>query len=209
MIKRRIIATKLSITKQGEIKFFQVKIPFDAKVIIGIETAMRLKTYVAPPLPIPNIAVPGDNPNGNVLNFNLNIGDNSPGFPVNRFSGFGTDFFVSPPPVGIVRSNSLVGELKLQSSDDSNVFYATNVSDHSVKEGLEKVPTVNFITENIWTHGCKRELEKVLVDGNTTVLAGLYKDKLGEMLKFDVSYDVFVYVWYKFETKKNDNQSCP
>ena len=62
MIKRRIIATKISITKQGEIKFFQVKIPFDAKVIIGIETAMRLKTYIAPTLSVPNIAVPGDNP---------------------------------------------------------------------------------------------------------------------------------------------------
>ncbi len=208
MIKRRIIATKISITKQGEIKFFQVKIPFDAKVIIGIETAMRLKTYVAPPLPIPNVAVPGDNPYGNVLNFNLNIGDNSPGQGANGFSGFGIDFS-PPPPVGIVRNNSLVGELKLQSSDDSNVFYATNVSDHSVKEGLDKVPSVNFITENIWTHGCKRELEKVLVNGNTTILAGLYKDKLGEMLKADVSYDVFIYVWYKFEKgKTNDDKSC-
>ena len=48
----------------------------------------------------------------------------------------------------------------------------------------------------------KRELEEVLVDGNTTVLAGLYKDKLGAMQNRDVSYDVFLYVWYKLEKKK-------
>ena len=192
MIKRRIIATKISITKQGEIKFFQVKIPCDAKVIIGIETAMRLKTF--PAAPVPNIGVPGDNPNGNIVAFS---------------EGFGIDFVISPPPPPIVATrNSLVGELKLQSSDDSNVFYATNISDHSVNEGLDKAPTVNFIAENVWTHGYKRKLEKVLVDGNTTVLAGLYKDRLGEMLKADVSYDVFLYLWYKFEKPTdNDNQS--
>jgi hypothetical protein len=77
-----------------------------------------------------------------------------------------------------------------------------------VNEGLDKVPPVNFIIENVWTHGYKRKLEKVLVDGNTTVLAGLYKDRLGEMLKADVSYDVFLYLWYKFEKPTdNDNQS--
>ena len=143
----------------------------------------------------------------------FDIGDNSPGQGDNGIGGVTTSFVSPPPsdipPIGIVRANSLVGELKLQSSDDSNVFYATNVSDHSVKEGIDKVPTINFITENVWTHGVKRELEKVLVDGNTTILAGLYKDKLGEMLKADISYDVFIYVWYKFEKgKANDNQSC-
>lgn len=200
MIKRRIIATKISITKQGEIKFFQVKIPFDAKVIIGIETAMRLKTFRA--APVPNIPVPGDNPYGNIVAFNEG---GSPGQSVNGFTGFGV---ISPPPPVIATRNSLVGELKLQSSDDSNVFYATNVSDHSVNEGLDKAPSVNFIVENVWTHGYKRKLEKVLVDGNTTVLAGLYKDRLGEMLKSDISYDVFLYLWYKFE-KPTDNDNQP
>ena len=66
MIKQRIIATKISITKQGEIKFFQVKIPFDAKVITGIETAMRLKTFTVFPtllVPVPMV----DNPYGNIV----------------------------------------------------------------------------------------------------------------------------------------------
>lgn len=206
MIKRRIIATKISITKQGEIKFFQVKIPFDAKVIIGIETAMRLKTGIQtfptntliPNVDVPFVPVPTAGNGAPVIN------PNATGVP------FGS-VLVSPGFDGaaIAFRNSLVGELKLQSSDDSNVFYATNVSDHSVNEGLDKVPTVNFIAENVWTHGYKRKLEEVLVNGNATVIAGLYKDRLGEMLKANVSYDVFLYLWYKFEKPTdNDNKSC-
>lgn len=159
MIKQRIIATKISITRKGEVKFFQVKIPFDAKIITGIETGMRLQSFEDPGRPI----------------------------------GY---------------ANSLIGELKLQGSDDSNIFYATNVSDYSVGERLDKVRVVDFIEENVWTHGYKRELEQVLVDGNTTVLAGIYKDKIGKILNVNVSYDVFLYVWYKFKAKKNDDQSC-
>jgi len=160
MIKQRIIVAKISITRKGEVKFFQVKIPFDAKIITGVETGMRLKNFEAPGRP----------------------------------AGY---------------ANSLIGELKLQGSDDSNVFYAANVSDYSISERLDKVPVIDFIDENVWTHGYKRELEQILVDGNTTVLAGIYKDKIGEMLNVNVSYDVFLYMWYKFKAKKNDNQSCP
>lgn len=193
MIKRRIIATKLSITKQGEIKFFQVKIPFDAISIMGIETTMRLRNFVAQP--VPNIAVPNDVPFGNVVAFNGDGGDMGNIQPL--------AFFGVPAPIDIPR-NVLAGELKLQSSDDCNVFYATDVFDQSVKENLDKAPSVTFITENVWTHGYKRELENVLVDGNTTVIAGLYKDRLGEMIGQNITYDVFLYVWYKFkkENKK-------
>lgn len=184
-MKRRAISTKISITKQGEVKFFQVKVPFDAVAIIGIETAMRLKRFTS--FPAPSVPLPLNNPYGNI------VGESNPGKVM--IEGFvGGDF-------GSGR-NSLAGELRLQSSDDCNVFYATSISDQTSRENLDKVQSVNFIFENVWTHGYKRELEEVQVDGNTTVLAGLYKDKLGEMLKQDVSYDVFLYVWYKFKKEK-------
>src|ERR1051326_6254871 len=146
MIKRRIIATKISITKQGEIKFFQVKIPFDAKVLIGIETAMRLRTFVTPPLPVPTITGAQINPGENIPGFNS--GANNLFQAANLVPGF-----APPPPIPVTRNNSLVGELKLQSSDDSNVFYATNVYDPTVKEDFDKVSSVDIITKNAWTHG--------------------------------------------------------
>lgn len=178
-MKRRIIATKIRITRQGEIKFFQVKIPFDALSIMGIETAMRVRAMAASP--VPNITLP-----------------QMPDLPG---SGDMQPFFAVPDPIG-VSGNVLAGEIKLQSSDDCNVFYATDVFDRSAEDKTDKVPSVNFIKEKVWTHGCKRELEEVQVDGNTTVIAGLYKDRLGEMLKQNVTYDVFLYVWYKFKKEK-------
>lgn len=169
MTKRRIIPTKIRITKQGEIKFFQVKIPFDAISIIGIETAMRVRSMAVP----------------------------SAAFPVPGIGGGGID--VSPPPASGF-PNSFVGELKLQSNDDSNVFYTTNIHTPVVRESFDRTPNLSFLPYRVWTHGYKRELEIAKVDANTTVIAGLYKDRFGEMQKRDINYDVFLYVWYKYES---------
>ena len=190
MKKNRCIVQIISITRQGEVKHFQVRIPSDAKYLVGIETAVRLKgiqNFGANPIISPS-------PNGNV----------SPPL-VNPFSNFNNAPFSDAVPF----RSSLVGELKLQSCEEANVFYATNVTDPTAQENFDKIPTPSAIIENVWTHGYKRELEKILVDGNTTVLSGLYKDKLGLSQKRDTSYDVFLYVWYKLKTKTNDHQSCP
>ncbi|MBI4929295.1 MAG: hypothetical protein HY841_00915 [Bacteroidetes bacterium] len=155
-----------------------MRIPENAKVITGIETAVRMKGLVA--LPINSFAVVDIEPEL--------VSDLSPN-PIG--SGFA---------IPVMRS--FVGELKLQSCEEANVFYATDITDPSAPENLDRIPTPSAIIENVWTHGYKRELEEVLVDGNTTVLAGLYRDKLGAMQNHDTAYDVFLYVWYKLENPK-------
>ena len=42
MIKQQVIVTQIHITKAGQLKFFQVKLPKNTKKIIGIETGVRL-----------------------------------------------------------------------------------------------------------------------------------------------------------------------
>ncbi len=194
MKKQRCRVQIISISRKGEVKHFQVKVPENAKVITGIETAVRMKGIQ----------------NFGVLPVVPNVPNANGGFPlVSPFVG------VSPPnPFGAIGNDavqfrsSLVGELKLQSYEEANVFYATNVTDPSANENLDRIQTPSEIIENVWTHGYKRELEEVLIYGNTTVLAGLYRDKLGAMQNRDASYDVFLYVWYKLKTKKDDNKSC-
>jgi hypothetical protein len=189
MKKNRCIVQIISITRQAQVKHFQVRIPSDAKYLVGIETAVRMKgiqNFGVNPIIAP-IA------NGGFPNF-------SPAFSPDPFGNFGSDAAVFRSP--------LAGELKLQSCEEANIFYATNITDPTAQENLDKIPTPGQIIENVWTHGYKRELEKILVDGNTTVLAGLYKDRMGEMQNRDVSYDVFLYVWYKLENKKHDHQPC-
>ncbi len=182
MKKQRCIVKIINISRQGEVKHFQVRIPENATVITGIETAVRMKGLVS--ISNNSFVVP-------------NIGPGMGNPPVSDFSPnpFGSDLAI---PV----MRSLVGELKLQSCEEANIFYATDITDPSAQENLEKVPTPSAIIENVWTHGYKRELEEVLINGNTTMLAGLYKDKLGAMQGRDATYDVFLYVWYKLENKK-------
>jgi hypothetical protein len=163
MKKYRCIVEAIPITKKGEVKHFQVRIPENAEFISGIETAVRMKS-------LPSVV----------------------GFAV-----------VSDAPRG-----AIAGELKLQSCEEVNVFYATDAVDQSAKENFDKIFTPGAFPENVWTHGYKRELEEVKVDGDTTVLAGLYRDKMGAMQNRDISYDVFLYVWYKLKTKKDDHQPC-
>lgn len=42
MMKEEVIVTKLTINKAGQIKHFQVKLPKNAKRIIGIEVSHRI-----------------------------------------------------------------------------------------------------------------------------------------------------------------------
>lgn len=176
MRKQRCIVEIIPITRKGEVKYFQVKIPENALCLTGIETAVRIRqaiavrgnsTLIGPENPLSNVS-----PNASI--------------PVDALSSL----------------RSLAGELKLQSCEEVNVFYATNILDQNVQENLENIQTPSAIIENVWTHGYKRELEEIRVDGNTTVLAGLYRDKLGAMQNRDVVYDVVLYVWYKLKTKK-------
>lgn len=41
-MSEQVIITQIKITKSGQIKHFQVKLPKDTKRIIGIETSYRL-----------------------------------------------------------------------------------------------------------------------------------------------------------------------
>ena len=42
MMQQKVIVTQVRITKLGQVKHFQIKIPKGAKRIIGIETGFRL-----------------------------------------------------------------------------------------------------------------------------------------------------------------------
>jgi hypothetical protein len=42
MTQQQVIVTQVYITKAGQLKFFQVKLPKNTKKIIGIETGIRL-----------------------------------------------------------------------------------------------------------------------------------------------------------------------
>ena len=96
------------------------------------------------------------------------------------------------------KRNTFIGELKLQSCEEANIFYATHLqTDENIGAG-------DFSQNRNWkasafTHQSKTEEDIVIVDADTTIVQGIYKDRIGEMNKTDVEYIVNVYVWVEIE----------
>lgn len=112
---------------------------------------------------------------------------------------------ISPPvnPFSNIISEVLVGELKLQSCEEANIFYSAEVKERN--EEIQSAEGLRFYKEKSWTHGLKRQLDKITVDGETTILSGIYKDRISEMLKRDIPYEVNIYVWYEMRSSSGSN----
>jgi len=96
------------------------------------------------------------------------------------------------------KRNTLVGELKLQSCEEANIFYATHLqTDENL--GAGDYSQLGQWNAKPFTHQNKTEEDVVVVDGDSTIISGIYKDRIGEMNKVDFEYVVNVYVWIEIE----------
>jgi hypothetical protein len=163
----------ITISKKGEWKYFQVRLPKDAKKIIGVETGL----HVLDELPF-EVA----------------------GAVSKRF--------------GIERNN-LMGELKLQSLDTANIFYAKDIVEEDRNMANDRIRINNYEPPNErrfalmreapppdlwqplfpWTHGKKLEEEGLLMLHNP-VIAGIYRDAIGKQYETDIQYKVMLYIWH-------------
>ena len=173
MMKEGVIITKINIKRQGERKHFQIKLPKDTKFIIGIEYGGRLisRSEAIKFVAAPQAASAMELP------------------PTGTVDERSKTFF---------KRNQLIGELKLQSSEESNWFYSTDVfgADANLKYGDFSNARFNV---NDYTHGNKRSEEIVKVDAESTIIQGWYLDALGKTLKVDINYEVTIYVWINVE----------
>lgn len=176
MMKEGVIITKINIKRQGERKHFQIKLPNDTKNIIGIEYGGRLikKSDVKVAEAAPHAAASEAT---YVKIEALEIKER------------GRTFF---------KRNQLVGELKLQSSEESNWFYAADVFLNDSNIGLGDFSQSGFPV-NDFTHGNKRTEEIVKVDAESTIIQGWYLDAIGKAQKTDINYEVTIYVWINVE----------
>lgn len=97
-----------------------------------------------------------------------------------------------------VKRNDLVGELKLQSCEEANIFYAEHIQtdeslvmgDYSIKELWKPA---------VFSHQPKREEDVVVVDGESTIIQGHFIDRIGESNQQNWEYEITVYVWVEIE----------
>ncbi len=192
----RVTAHIISIKRKGEWNYFQVRLPKDAKKIIGIETGLKI--------PDEAFAITEQGNNSSEL--------------MERRSGAVTSFlFVgnTPAPIQrfVINRNRLMGDLKLQSLDDANIFYAkeiwaddkninsdaitiNNVQPPAYLTTLRRVdPPGTSMPKYLWRYGSKMEEDGILLCRNP-VITGVYKDAIGKAYDTNFNYKVFLYIWH-------------
>jgi hypothetical protein len=191
-MKEQCVIKQVRISRQGELRVFQIKIPRTAQRIIGIETgivAMKFSDmefagqgYVGQPIQAQRSLV------SDLQKVIAPVPRPIPDFRSAFFSSF---FF---------RTELLIGELKLQSLERANIFYAADVYEISRNIQYGDYSADGFIPQ-AWTHGKKRFEDVVAVNAETTIIEGIFKDRFGERIKRDWPYTVNVYVWYEINDK--------
>ena len=177
MIREQVVITPVTITKAGQIKHFQIKLPKTAKRIIGVEIGGRLLVDSKERVYLSAVAI-------------------SPEITAEAMPVMAELMAASVERPTAFKRNTLIGELKLQSCEEANIFYAGHwQTDNNLGYG-------DFSQNRFWqpapfTHQAMAFEETVIVDADSTIIQGVYKDHVGKQRKQDINYLVNVYVWYQ------------
>jgi hypothetical protein len=189
MIREQVVITPVNITKAGQVKHFQVKLPKNAKRIIGIELGGRILTHG-------EVAIIRDTPFFSPVAGGVEGSSGSAGGAASGSGSSGSSGEIRLS--GLFKRNKLIGEVKLQSCEEANIFYAGHLqTDENIAMG-------DFSQSRTWvpsafTHQAQSFEERVIVDGESTMIQGMYRDRLGEQTKVNYNYIVNVYVWIEIE----------
>lgn len=186
MIREQVIITPIIIRKAGQVRHFQVKLPKNAKRIIGIELGGRwlgesIDKVIA--VPAAASASPAAAPTEAIKKEMLAL---------KATTERKANFF---------KRNILIGEIRLQSCEEANIFYAGHLQgDNNI--GYGDFSKNSYWTSTVFTHQANAFEERVIVDAESTIIQGVYKDRYGEHYKTIVNYLVNVYVWIEIEEPK-------
>jgi len=132
MRNEKVIVTPLRIIAAGQICHFQVKIPRDAKRIIGIETGLL---YSPPQVE-------------------------------------------APPGIFQFTQDTFLGDVRLQSCEDTNIFFAEDIyfRDNNLGFG-DFAAALSHLPRLPETYSYKREEFVINTAGTTTIIKGIYRDR--------------------------------
>ncbi len=183
MMREGVIIKTISIKRQGERKHFQFRLPKDTKFIIGVEYGGRLisRTEGTIEAPAPKAEAKTDAKLIEAIHSTVE-----------------SAAVRDDKPKAIFKRNQLIGELKLQSCEEANWFYAADVFVNDANLNWGDFSQTGFPV-NDFTHGNKRTEEIVKVDAESTIINGWYLDALGKSQKLDINYEIKVYVWINVE----------
>jgi hypothetical protein len=212
-MQEQAIVTHLAITKSKQVKVFQVRLPKNTIRIIGIETSIRLMGQSGPV----KTPVPGPIKQAGAVAQVAQVAA-----PLASYGEFGRFMFF--------RRNTFFGDLKLQSCERGNIFFVKDIEE-DVNLGFGDFSQVGRWQALPYSHEWKREEDRVVVDGCTTIIQGIYKDGLIQaqqrayvaiqqapvtnpdvQVKSGPIYILSLYVWVEIgnttEKKGAENDSC-
>jgi hypothetical protein len=182
MKRARVIIKEVKVTKQGEIKNFQIKLPKNVQRIIAIETDVRVDSKVegfptGEVRPTPKIETP----------------------PVRDSSGADSDGRrIAPFLSWTLQKNPVTGKLKLKSMERTYIFYEEWLHFILFNGGIPDM-TMGMFARSPISLNKNRVPKKVDVPATTTVVNGIYEDTLGKFLGQDITYTIKVFVWVETE----------
>lgn len=181
MKRARVIIKEVQVTKQGEIKNFQIKLPKNVRRVIAIETDVRVDSKVE--------------------GFSTGEIKPTPKFetiPV-REIGIEADGRLSAPFLSwTLQKNPVTGKLKLKSMERTYIFYEEWLHFILFNGGVPDM-TMGMFARSPISLNKNRTAKKVDVPVTTTIVNGIYEDTLGKFLQHDITYTIKVFVWVETE----------
>lgn len=176
MMQEQVCITQLAISKAGQVKHFQIRLPKTAKKVIGVEIGGRSYKDKRVKAAVETAAAASV-----------------------ALAAIAKEVMALPAQSEVKRTpfkrNQLVGELKLQSCEEANVFYAGELRiDNNMAYG-DYTRSTQWIPE-VFTHQMQTFEDVVITNADSTVINGMYKDNIGLQNNKDVSYLLNVYLWY-------------
>jgi hypothetical protein len=186
MSRTRILITEVAITKAGQCKNFQIKMPKNAMTVIGIANDLRMHAKTA-----------SADSAGAVLPPKYAIKDAE---LIKIPSLAAVDNLNPVEEMGNAKS-FLVGKLLLQSLEKANIFYADQVWAVPFDDGIGNITDDPFAWD-AFELPQKAAYKTVSVPAGTTIINGMFRDLIGASVKRDIAYIVKVLLW--IETNENE-----
>jgi hypothetical protein len=184
MKRARVIIEEMRITRQGEIKNFQIKIPKNTKRIIAIDTDVRINTQ------IPGLISGGVRSTKEAYASAVLASESS--------SSDSTYRSKLPYLIWNPRVNPPLGKLKLRSRERTNIFYEEWLHFIQFNAGIPDM-SIRLFDLHPASLNKNNAPKKVDVPSDTTLINGLFEEYFGKLIRRDLDYSIKIFVWLETE----------
>ncbi len=183
MSRARLIVKEIEITKQGEVNFFQVRLPKNAVKIIGIDTDTLM---------ISALESPAETPAGGGTG---GAGGVRPDGTTGHAEVSKTPFLKWNP-----KTNPTVGKLKLQNMNRSNIFFEAWINFIFLNGSIPDL-SYGLYPKSPYSTNVNGKPKQVNVSCTNTLINGMFADVIGSRQNKNMNYKVKVFVWIETSEK--------